>query len=186
MTKNKLAIFDLDGTLFDTKEINYLSYKQAINEVGFELDYEFFCTSCNGKHYKEFLSEIVTENENLLEKIHKRKKELYNSNLKVARMNKHLFVMIDLIKCDYHLALVTTASRKNCEDILRYFGKYDIFDLILTQEDVTNIKPHPEGFLKAMKYFKVIPEMTIIYEDSKVGIEAAHRSNANVFIVDYF
>lgn len=187
MTKNKLAIFDLDGTLFDTKDINYLSYKQAIHEEGYELDYNYFCTECNGNHYKEFLPKILTAvDENLSERIHKRKKELYSCNLQVARMNTHLFRIIDLIKCDYNIALVTTASRKNCEDILRYFDKYNVFDLILTQEDVINTKPNPEGFLKAMKHFKVADKMTIIYEDSKLGIEAAQKSKANVFIVDCF
>jgi beta-phosphoglucomutase len=187
MIKDKLAIFDLDGTLFDTKDINYLSYKQAINEEGYDLDYNYFCLECNGNHYKEFLPKVLDKvDESLLERIHKRKKTLYSCNLNVARMNKHLFKMIDLIMCEYNIALVTTASRKNCEEILHHFDKYDLFDLILAQEDVENAKPNPEGFLKAMKHFNVSEEMTIIYEDSKIGIEAARRSNANVFVVNSF
>ena len=82
--------------------------------------------------------------------------------------------------------MVTTASRQNCEDILKYFNKGDLFDLIIVQEDVKRVKPDPEGFNSAMNYFSVEPDQTVIFEDSKVGIEAARRSGANVMIVNQF
>ena len=59
--KNKLAIFDLDGTLFDTKDVNFLAYKTALTELGYELDYNFFCKECNGKLYKEFIPMIIKD-----------------------------------------------------------------------------------------------------------------------------
>ena len=37
-----------------------------------------------------------------------------------------------------------------------------------------------------MERYNIKPEDTMIFEDSKVGIEAARRSKANVFIVDKF
>ena len=40
-TKNQLAIFDLDGTLFDTRMVNYLSYKKALNEFNAEIEYDY-------------------------------------------------------------------------------------------------------------------------------------------------
>ena len=58
--------------------------------------------------------------------------------------------------------------------------------MILTHEDITQVKPNPEGFLKAMDYFKVDAKKTIIFEDSNVGIMAAEASCASVMIVDKF
>lgn len=43
--KNKLAIFDLDGTLFNTEEVNYLSYKGALEQKGYSLEYDFILRS---------------------------------------------------------------------------------------------------------------------------------------------
>ncbi len=40
--KNKLAIFDLDGTLFDTKDVNYYAYKDAMSSLNYNLDYGYF------------------------------------------------------------------------------------------------------------------------------------------------
>lgn len=93
--------------------------------------------------------------------------------------NRLLFDMIQGLISTYHIALVTTASRKNALDILITFHRSDLFELILSQEDVMYKKPHPEGFLKAMAYFKIPPEKTIIFEDSDFGIAAASASAAN-------
>jgi HAD superfamily hydrolase (TIGR01509 family) len=54
---------------------------------------------------------------------------------------------------------------------------------LVTQEDVINVKPDPEGFILAMKNFGIKSQDTIIFEDSLVGIEAAKKSGANYFIV---
>ena len=78
------------------------------------------------------------------------------------------------------MAVVTTASKKNTYEILEYFQKKELFDLIITQEDIKKPKPDPEGFIKAMKYFNASPSNTIILEDSEVGIEAAISSKASV------
>ena len=61
-----------------------------------------------------------------------------------------------------------------------------MFDLIISHEDIINVKPNPEGFIKAMEYFDIEPKETIIFEDSDVGIEAARNSQANVFVVNKF
>ena len=72
--KKNLAIFDLDGTLFDTNDVNYFAYKEALLRHGFALDYDYYCTECNGKSYKFFLPVISTTDETILEKIHTLKK----------------------------------------------------------------------------------------------------------------
>lgn len=184
--KNKLAIFDLDGTLFDTKDVNYYSYKQAMEKCGYNFPYEYFENKCYGRYYKEFLPELLENNEEIMEKVHNMKKELYKDNLNKAKMNEHIFNIIESIKDNYYIALYTTASEKNTKQILKEFNKLEEFDYILTNEMIENKKPHPEGYCKIMEYYNIKPEDTMIFEDSKVGIEAARRSKANVFIVDKF
>jgi len=83
---------------------------------------------------------------------------------------------------EYYISIVTTASGKNCTDILDHFDKTKVFELIIAQEDVTRCKPDPEGFLKAMDYFNVSKENTVIFEDSSTGIEAARSSGASVLV----
>lgn len=182
--KNKLAIFDLDGTLFDTRHVNFLAYQQVLKEEGFELEEKFYEKECNGKYYKDYLPLLIENpSQELMERIHKRKKKIYSNFLSYAVENTHLFEIIKRIKEVYNIALVTTASRENCNDIITHFKKHELFQLIITQNDVSNVKPNPEGFLKAIEYFNVTPENTLIFEDSASGIEAGKRSGAKVLAV---
>ena len=180
----KLAMIDLDGTLFDTNEVNYCAYKKALNEKGFELDYDYYKNECNGRYYKVFLPELVNNDESVVEYVHNRKKDLYEKYLNKAIPNEHLFNILNSLKDTYYLALVTTASKKNTYDILNYFHKKELFDLILTHDDIKKSKPDPEGFIKALDYFKIKGEDAIVFEDSEVGIEAALKVGASVFKIE--
>lgn len=181
----KLAMFDLDGTLYDTRDVNFYSYKKALEEFGFSLNYKYFTDYCNGKHYSNFLPNIMNGIEQI-EKVHNLKKRYYTEYLDEAKENEYLFDIIKGIKSQYYIALVTTASRKNCKEILEHYGRLHDFDYIVAQEDVKNKKPDPEGYFKAMRYFDVSNKESFIFEDSEVGIEAAKRSGATVFVVKGF
>lgn len=184
--KRKLAIFDLDGTLFDTKEVNYLAYKEAVEKYGYHIDYGYFKDFCYGRHYMEFLPGITTDDSNVLRIMHDIKQSAYSKYVGRAQTNIWLFDLIETIKVGYYIALVTTASKRNTYEILQAFDKEDVFDIILTHEDISKSKPDPEGFLKAMGYFGICRENTIIFEDSDIGAEAAERSGAGVMMVRGF
>ena len=180
--KNKLAIFDLDGTLFDTKDVNYNAYQNAIKMLGIdtEIDYNNFCNLYNGKNYREFLPKIIPDiTEEQMKNIHNFKKNIYTQYLDKARKNELLFLMIQEIKEKFYISIVTNASKKNVKDILEKFSVKNLFDLLITQEDVKNPKPSAEGFLKAMNYFNISKKNTIIFEDSEIGIQAANKAETN-------
>lgn len=181
----KFAIFDLDGTLFDTKKVNYLAYKEALSQFGYDLNYKYFLKFCNGRHYKTFLPAIATHNESILIKIHQLKIKQYHKYIDKAIPNKNLFSIIKLMQKSnlYKIAIVTTASKSNCYELLKRFDVFDLFDLIITQEDISKPKPDPEGFLKAIEIMGAKATETLIFEDSDVGIEAAQKSGAECFRV---
>lgn len=181
-SKNKLAIFDLDGTLFDTKDVNYNAYKNAVKIAGIDvnIDYYNFCNLYNGKNYKDFLPKIIPNiSEEQMKIIHNLKKSIYIKYLDKAKKNNLLFLMIQEIKKTFYISIVTNASKKNVEDILEKFAVKDLFDLLITQEDVETPKPSAEGFLKAMNYFNISKKDTIIFEDSEIGIQAAIQSGVD-------
>ena len=55
--------------------------------------------------------------------------------------------------------------------------------MFLSNQDVTEPKPSPSGYIKVMKHFNVSKENTLIIEDSPKGFEAAYKSGAKVFRV---
>lgn len=180
----KLLMSDLDGTLFDTRKVNYLAYQDAISPYGYNMDYDYYCNFCNGIHYLNFLPQITTTDQEVLSEMHSRKKNAYRKYLDSARINKPLVDLIRIVKTECKIALVTTASEENTYDILQKFDIEELFDLILTHEQVKHSKPNPEGYLKALEYFGIKPLDAVIFEDSDVGIEAALKSGVQYFIVE--
>jgi len=56
---------------------------------------------------------------------------------------------------------------------LSRLGMADLFDIILTSDNVSHIKPHPELYLKAVEALGISPSEAIAFEDSPNGIKAA-------------
>lgn len=183
MTKSNLALFDLDGTLFNTEDVNYYAYKEVLSPFGLELKKDYFVRKCNGRHYTEFLPMIMGDVKHV-EEVHYTKKIAYINHLDKAKENRQLFQMIKCMKETYHLGIVTTASRQNSLDILKYFGYENLFEHLVTQEDITKVKPDPQGYVMAMQYFGMDSAHTVIFEDSEVGIEAAKKTGATVMVVE--
>ena len=183
--KDKIALVDLDGTLFDTNEINYYSYKEALEKEKFNnFNYNYFVKYCNGKSYTDFLPQFTNNADNeIIERIHNNKKKNYKKYLGKAKENIALVNLLNSIKSEYYLALVTTASYENTMEILNYFKLNNFFDLVITSKDCKLKKPNPEGFLRALKHFNITKEKAIVFEDSEVGIKAAKAAGIATFAV---
>jgi HAD superfamily hydrolase (TIGR01509 family) len=84
----------------------------------------------------------------------------------------------------YKLACASNSIRRSVLVMLAKIGVIEYMDLIISNEDVKNSKPHPEMYWKVMSMMEVLPEETLIVEDSPHGLLAASRSRASVLRVD--
>jgi len=97
----------------------------------------------------------------------------------------HVLVSVfkELRNRGYQLACCSNSIRRSVLVMLSKIGLIEYMDLILSNEDVKNAKPHPEMYWKAMSMMGVLPEETLIVEDSPHGLLAASRSRASVLRV---
>ena len=174
---------DLDNTLVFTMNANFESYKRALNEHGFDLTKEHYANCCDGRSYRDFLPDLVGGSAELTEAVHERKTELYADCLKSAELNRPLVDILRAIKGDYYIALVTTATRRNVERILEHFALSELFDAVVTQEDVLHAKPDPFCYNMVIERFGVDRSRCIIFEDSASGVAAALASGCQTLRV---
>lgn len=181
----RLAMFDLDGTLFDTFRANYLAYREACGEE-FPFDEAFFAAHCMSRSYTDFLPDCGVPAERI-EEIHEKKKACYAHYTAEIRPNRTLFAMAELMRqSGTVLAIVTTANRRNVLELLDAFGYSDFFTLFVTQEDVAAHKPAPDCYLRAMALAGAAPEECIVFEDSEIGVQAGIAAGAAVYRIERF
>jgi len=77
----------------------------------------------------------------------------------------------------------SSTHRINIDVSLERLGFTHYFQEIVTAEDVSHGKPHPEVFLKAAGKIGVKPERCVVFEDAHVGIQAARAANMKVVAV---
>ena len=186
----KLIIFDLDGVLVEAKQIHYETLNKALTEVDdFYIITEVeHLSTYDGLKTSQKL-ELLTKNKGLLKKYYEqiwnRKQELTIEAISELKQDERLIqVFKELRKGGYQLACCSNSIRRSVLVMLSKIGLIEYMDLILSNEDVKNSKPHPEMYWKAMSMMSVLPEETLIVEDSPPGLLAASRSRANVLRVN--
>jgi hypothetical protein len=182
----KLIIFDLDGVLVEAKNIHFETLNKALGKK-YAIEWNEHLSMYDGLKTNQKL-EMLTKYKGLPVEEYKRiweDKQRYTldalSNLKP---NTQLRICMDiLISYGYKLVVCSNSIRKTVLTVLSKFDIIDCFDLIISNEDVNNSKPHPEMYWNAMSKMGVLPEETLIIEDSPFGLLAASRSKANVMRV---
>ncbi len=84
----------------------------------------------------------------------------------------------------YKLALVTNIGRRALEKLLlNNAALAGSFGLILTRDDLSYLKPHPQGLQKAMAWAGALPQETIHIGDSLSDLFAARNAGVKIGIV---
>lgn len=180
----KLIILDFDGTLASTEQANTDAYVLALAEEGITLDTEEYKRHYFGMRCEEFMRELGFTAPADIDRIRRRKIELYPTCFDTVRLNEPLWnFALDFRSQGGKVWIVSTGQKANIENAMRYLGIEDKVDGLLTSHDVAEPKPSPEAFFKVMDIEGVTPAETLIFEDSMVGLAAAEASGAAYFKV---
>lgn len=182
----KLIIFDLDGVLVEAKNIHFEALNKALGEK-YSIDWNEHLSIYDGLKTNQKL-EMLTERKGLPIESYKRiwaDKQKYTTLelLKLEESDNLKDCMSKLSDDGYKLAVCSNSIGKTVLVVLAKLGIISYFDLILSNEDVINSKPHPEIYWTAMSKLGVLPEETLIVEDSPYGLLAASRSRADIMRV---
>jgi len=179
MSQIKLIITDFDGTLVDTFQANLKAYQQSFSSVGLSLNEDQY-KKCFGFRFERFMQAMNIDNNEVAQRIRQLKSDFYPKHFDLLQVNEPLLDFIRYFRTNgVKTSVASTARRKNLVNALTHIGEINDFDLILAGEDVNNGKPNPEIYNIIMRHFNVLPNETLIFEDSQVGLDAAHASNAN-------
>lgn len=184
----KCIVFDLDGVLWNSREMHF----EVLNEALKLCAPEYVITP--DEHIRKFNGlttrmklKILSErglNIDLHDKINSLKQELTQTWIEnnVSHDDSLVTLMKDL-SVKFSLGLASNSVRNTSQTFLKKTGIHHQFKTIISNEDVTHPKPSPEMYLLAMSHLNYGPSETLIIEDSPVGSTAAATSGAHVMHV---
>ncbi|WP_110929808.1 pyrophosphatase PpaX [Paenibacillus bouchesdurhonensis] len=171
------VLFDLDGTIVDTNELIIASFQHVLDKhkqprtreqiipyMGMTLEQQFQAFSG-----WQDVAELVTD--------YRSYNTIHHDTM--VKGFPHVDEVISALKDKgIKLGIVTTKIRPSTMRVLELFGLLKYMDAIVTVQDVTHPKPHPEPVLKAIEQLNADPKRTIMVGDSPADIKSAQAAGA--------
>ncbi len=184
----KAIIFDMDGVLIEAKDWHYEAFNRALRLFGYEINREAHLSVYDGLPTKKKL-EILSAEELLPAALHdviNVLKQQYTMEIVHTtcrpRFN-HEYALSRLKAEGFKLAVASNSIKDSVITMLQKAQILHYFDVVLSNQDVTNSKPHPEIYQSAMKKLNVKPEECVVIEDNENGIKSAKAARAEVLVV---
>lgn len=183
------AIFDMDGTMFDTERLRFKTLSRAAEELfGRPFTEEVLVGSLglSAKKAEELAKQHYGDDFPYVA-IRRRADEL-----ELAHVRTHgvpikpglLPVLERLRKSGLKMAVATSSRRAIAEEYLINANVFKYFDLLVCGDEVERGKPHPEIFLRAAAALNAQPGRSLMFEDSENGLRSATDAGGLAILVE--
>src|SRR5947209_9444666 len=181
MPPPRAVVFDLDGLMFNTEELYQEVGTELLRRRGYVFTQELL-DQMMGRQSAVAL-QIMIDTHTLkatVEELLAETDEIFPEILRtrLAPMPGLVELLAKLEKHHIPKGIATSSRRSFVEHVLGAFNYQPRFSPILTSEDITHGKPHPEIYLKAAERLAVPPTEMLVLEDSQNGCKAAVSAGA--------
>lgn len=173
----KALIFDVDGTLVHSMPLHYKAWLKVGDKYDFhfpeKLFYELAGVPTPG------IAKVIVDKLQLpydIDQLSEEKEEAYIAMIDEIRPVEEVVNLAKLYYGKLPLAAGTGSPRINAIKTIKAIGIFELFETIVTYEDVENPKPAPDTFLKCADHLQIAPQFCQVFEDGDPGIEAATRA----------
>jgi beta-phosphoglucomutase family hydrolase len=174
----------MDGTLLDTMPNHVEAWQKTAEYFDFPFDKEWL-HSLGGMPSPKIAHEVSKRYAIELDclAVSKRKMAFF---AQLSAQANPIAVTFDVFKRYTGIkpmAIGTGSQRLSAMDLLKKAGIVDDFQAIVTANEVDNHKPFPDTFLKAAALMAVKPESCVVFEDTQLGLRAAHAAGMDCYLV---
>lgn len=173
MSKRKFeaVLFDIDGTLLNTREFIFQAFEYSIkHHLKRKIDREELVKT-TGLHLEKSYR-ILTGLENVKDLMITHDEFQYRNFQLIAPFQNTLQTLKSLGLAKVRMGAVTNRYGEQVLHSLKQAGLDKYIEVIVTPLDVKNPKPHPESIYRALKKLGVVIGRTIVFGDSPTDIQA--------------
>ena len=184
----KGVIFDLDGVIVNTVPLHFKAWKKMFGEYQKKFNFDDYKDKVDGIPRLDGARAILNDASlDQLQKAAAKKQEYFLEFLdqEGVKVFEDALNLIKELKAN-HIKVAVISSSKNCLHILKKAKIDNLFDVIITGNDITKGKPEPDIFLSASKKLNLDPLECIVLEDAVLGVEAAKRGNFKCIGIDRY
>ena len=180
MSTVRAVLWDMDGTLIDSEEFHWISWRDTMANEGMPITHEQFLSSFgqrNDSIIPHWLGPASTPER--IERISIAKEELYRDLIRkhgMAPLPGVATWVRRLHEQGWLQAIASAAPRPNIDVVLEALSAGHYFQGIVSAEDVHRGKPDPEVYLIAASRVGASPGRSIVVEDAAAGVEGARRA----------
>jgi beta-phosphoglucomutase family hydrolase len=183
----KGVIFDWDGVVIDSSAQHERSWELLAEEIQKPLPPGHFKAGF-GKKNQEIIPDLYgwSDAPAEIQRLGDRKEELYRMLVReqgVVVLPGARELLVALRDASIRRSVGSSTPRSNLDAIFAATGLGELFDAVVSANDVGNGKPAPDVFLLAAERLGLEPADCLVIEDAHVGIEAAHRAGMKVLAV---
>lgn len=186
MSDFDLIIYDCDGTLTDSENINNRALSEVLQEAGFDYSLEYGLANWVGTTVSSILLQIQMETGrtppvSIVPDYMHRVAKLQLSGLVPIEGAPSL---VSKSKAQYKICVASNGERRNVIESLKITGLMDgnfTEDTVFTKIQVKNPKPYPDLFLFAADQMGVAPNRCLVIEDSVAGVMAGEAAGMTVW-----
>lgn len=172
----KAALFDLDGTLFDT-EGQYTIFWGGIGEK-YRPDIPTLAQDIKGTTLTQIFERYFPDS--ALQAQITTELDEWERTMKYEFVPGALDFIKDLKANGVRCAIVTSSNIKKMQSVEAQMPEFaTLFDRVLTSEDFSASKPNPDCYLKGASVFDADLDECVVFEDAFTGLEAG--TSAGIF-----
>ena len=176
-------VFDLDGTLADTEPLHIDTWLVILNNLGLKFDESWMhqWIGLSDRLVAEHVCEHFLKNQSV-EGLKQLKQQTYrNRAITEVKLFDQVEDYLHEITQFVPIALATNSSQDDVSAVFQATNLQRHLKVIVTANDVTNLKPHPEPYQSASFKLGLQPSLCFALEDSPAGIHSA--KSAGLFAI---